>query len=670
MILFIILVLGVLLHVKYLNEFPSHIHAWAQADRYAIAQGFVNNHLNFFKPETFLHNYQFRDEWKTMSEESVTAVDFPIHDYMVGIVMTVIGSKSVWIFRVYVLLYSFLGLFYLFKLAFLISKNFAKSVFIVIFAASSPVFVFYQSGLLPTIPSLSNAIIGIYFYSSYLFHSKRNRYFILSIFFLTLATLSRTTFAIPLLAVWGMELLRILQKKAVFITKILPVTLSSFVIIVYHFYNNYLQTTYGTLFLNHVLPATSILEAFEIFHLVKERWLFQYFSKIHYLTFVLVLIIFLFFVLKSKTSQNKVVKQIFILLGIMSMGCMLFALLMLQQFKAHDYYFLDTFYLPLILLLLLSLSSIPISKNPGINAVMLTIMLLFGIPMVIKAFSSQKERRIVHRWDSTAKTVQNYYKSSEFLDSLNVPKDAKIILIETFAPNIPFLLMDRKGFALMSYRKEYIENALNQDCDYLVFQNESFITGLYTAYPDILKRIEKIGTNGKITLAQKSKIENQQTLYDFMDLQERKRLHKTVMTFDSSSVSEQWRNIHKTQISAISGANAGILDSTVEYGITYKTKHLPCLTEKSHTLYFNSWLRYESLKDCLLVVLVKENGEFSMYKTTNLKSLIHEKDIWTKIDLLYNLPKVNAADYELGVYLWNTGKSRLLLDDFSIAILD
>ncbi|MFN4122773.1 MAG: hypothetical protein ACK4GL_05635 [Flavobacteriales bacterium] len=37
----ILLFAGWYLHFPWLNEFPAHIHAWAQADRYAIALGFL-----------------------------------------------------------------------------------------------------------------------------------------------------------------------------------------------------------------------------------------------------------------------------------------------------------------------------------------------------------------------------------------------------------------------------------------------------------------------------------------------------------------------------------------------------------------------------------------------------------------------------------------------------
>ena len=55
----VIVALGLALNIKYINEFPSYIHAWAQSDRYALAIGFTDNGLNFFKPESLIYSHQF-----------------------------------------------------------------------------------------------------------------------------------------------------------------------------------------------------------------------------------------------------------------------------------------------------------------------------------------------------------------------------------------------------------------------------------------------------------------------------------------------------------------------------------------------------------------------------------------------------------------------------------
>jgi len=243
----IIVILGFLYQYKYLNDFPSYKHAWAQSDRYALSLGFMDNGFNFFKPQTFNYNRQFPDEWKVPSDQTITAVDFPIHDYIPALLMKITGTTSPRVFRLYILLYSFLGLYYLFKLSQSISKDSIKSLFVLVFAATSPLFVYYQGGFLPTIPSLSNAIIGIYFYLRYLTR-KKYQYFWPAMLFLTLAALARLTFVIPLFAVLAVELLRILKKETKILPLLLPVGLTTIILIAYQIYNNHLRELYGSIF--------------------------------------------------------------------------------------------------------------------------------------------------------------------------------------------------------------------------------------------------------------------------------------------------------------------------------------------------------------------------------------------------------------------------------------
>ena len=211
-VVLVIVFLGTLFHYRYINEFPTYIHAWSQSDHYALSIGFVNNGLNFFKPQTFIMNRQLDDGRNVPTDNVITAVDFPLHDYLPAVAMKIIGSTAPYIFRVYILLYSFIGLWFLYKLVYEYSNDHLKSLFIVIFTATSPVFVYYQGGFIPSIPSISNSIMGIYFYLCYLRqNSKTDLWF--TIFFLTLATLCRTTFAVTLFAFFGVQLLRIVKKQ-------------------------------------------------------------------------------------------------------------------------------------------------------------------------------------------------------------------------------------------------------------------------------------------------------------------------------------------------------------------------------------------------------------------------------------------------------------------------
>lgn len=445
----IIVFLGISFNYNHINEYPSYTHAWAQTDRYALAQGFVNNNLNFFKPETFILNKQFPDTWRKPYKESITAVDFPIHDYIPAIVMKLTGHKSPWIFRLYTMLYSFIGLFYLYKLSYLLSNDFLKSILVILFAATSPMFVFYQAGFLPTIPSLANAIIGIYFYTTF-FNTTQNKHFNLSILFLALATLSRTTFAIPLLSVLGLELLRIIKKDSTLKSKIIPVSIAITAIILFYFHNTQLREKHGSLFLNYLLPATSIQQAFEILQSIREEYIFRYFTITHYYLIGLIIVI-AFLMMVKNTGFDKIKLTFFILIGFISTGFILFAIVMLRQFPHHDYYFLDTFYIPIVLLFALALSVIPIPKKA--NWVFAGLIIILSIPLTTNALNFQNKSYTTNNRDRLIRTVDCYKNSESLLDSLKIAKEAKILLLDGYVPNMPFLLMNRKGYTMMRRQK-------------------------------------------------------------------------------------------------------------------------------------------------------------------------------------------------------------------------
>lgn len=662
----VILVLGLGLNYRYLNEFPSYIHAWAQADRYALALGFMENGFNFLEPQTFVFNHQFPDNWLIESEESITAVDFPIHDYIVAIIMKSTASSSPFVFRAYILLYSFIGLFALFRLVLLLTRSNAKSFFVIVFAATSPVFVYYQNGFLPSIPSLANILIALFFYIKYL-QNGINRHFVFSVLFATLATLSRTTFAVAFCSILSVEMLRIFRNETSIKPKILPVALSLISIATFFIHNTNLRNRYGSIFLNKLLPATSFANATEIIKAVLENWVTQYFSLVHYASLIAIIGFAIFFVFKSKVSINRTTKSVALLTIIMLLGYKLFALAMMQQFPAHDYYFLDTFYIVLILVLVVSLSVIPIRETKYGSLVSTAIILMISIPMIYHVFETQMTRRQTGNWDKITITAKNFNGTDRFLDSMNISRQAKILVIDACAPNVPFIRMKRRGYALMSTKRENIINALSWDFDYIAIQNEYFLTDIFPVYPDIINQIEKIATNERVTFYALANSFQNKSLLQFLNLDGKTPVFESIMTFDSANV-VGWQNIQTTEAKSFSGKKAGILTSENEFGITYKTTSLPAIQTQSRTMLFESYFCVDTMADCNLVVSINENGQNSFYKSHNLKELITETQKWQKIDLLFQLPQITNSDYEFGIYIWNTGKNNIFIDDFKFEI--
>ena len=332
-VLFVICIVSLLFQFKTLNEFPQYKHCWAQCDRYAIALGFVNNGGDFFHPETFIYNNQFPDgNFMTLMKSSITSVDFPIYDYLVSIVMRVFGSTDPWCFRVFVFLYSIIGLFFLYKLTALFTNSIVKSMVVVLFALTSPVFLYYQAGFLPTIPSLANCAIALFFlFKFYKDDLKKDFYY--AMFFLTIATLARLPFAIVLVAIMCLECLVILKERKIQFYKWILFVLSIVCIGAYYKYNELLRAEYGSLFLNYVIPAANWNDLKDFIIATYDRWAFKYFSHIHYVLVALLTVLFIMNAVIQKITLTHLDRKLIWFCSILFFGCSLYYLLMSFQFN-------------------------------------------------------------------------------------------------------------------------------------------------------------------------------------------------------------------------------------------------------------------------------------------------------------------------------------------------
>ncbi len=664
----LIVTLGVFLQYKYLNEFPAHIHAWSQSDRYALALGFERNNLNFFKPETFVMNHQFPDDFKKPHTTSITSVDFPIHDYIPAVIMKISGNKSPFIFRLYILLFSFLGLFFLYKLAFLFNKNGPLSLLIVLFAATSPVYVYYQAGFIPTIPSISCVIIGLYLYFSNTQQEKTSTY-IYSLGFLTIAALSRSTFLIPLVMLGFIDIVTsVFQKKEkkILLKKCAAIGASLMMLFAYFLYNGYLRDTYGSIFLNHLMPASSYHEAKELLQMIKDHWKWHYFPKLHYILFALVSITAVIFMIKSRFKSSKVQICFAGFIIVYLVGILLFVVMMLKQFVAHDYYFLDSLFIPIILTLILFSSYIQF-PNKKMNLI-LSFIVLFAItiPLVMNSEKMQSSRRETGDWDRVAKTIENYKGSEKFLDSLQISKTAKMLVIDAYAPNIPLIEMGRKGYAIMTTSRENISNALTWDFNYIVIQNDFFISDIYNQYPEIVTQIKKIGDNGKISVCKLSS--DNKNISDFLELNTQKPVFEKRITFDSIPDTE-WSNVTFTTENGSKENKCGYTDPKNEFGITFKSNHLDCLKGTGRILLLTAQLlAKKSVKDCEIICSINEEGKSKYYYSYPLKDIPGNTNEWSSLSLLFYLPAVSSKNYEFALYFWNKGKEQVFYDDITIKI--
>lgn len=651
-VIIVILIVGFYFQHNYFNEFPSFTHAWAQSDRFALALGFENNGFNFFKPETFVFNHQFPNNWNTPSSTSITAVDFPIHEYIVALFMKVFNTNSPWVFRSYIFIYSIIGMVFLYKLVRLITSQKTTALLILLIGLTSPLFVYYQNGFLPTIPSLSNALIGLYFYFIYRKDTIK-RHLIIAFVFLVLAALTRTTFLIVLVSVSSTLFFKWIKERENFRLYLSMISSSILIILFYYSYNFYLRKEYGSIFLNQFLPIQSLNHLLEIATSIKTNWIFHYFLKIHYLIFLLITIQFGYFIIVKKVKLSNLQLIGFKLVGWLFLGNLLFFILMGEQFKQHDYYFLDTFYLPILLLFSLFLSTISFIQKRSMLIFINVLVFLCVIPLIISAQKVQLQKRETGSWDRTFATINNFEKSEAFLNELNISKSSKILVIDAYAPNIPFIKMNRKGFALMITSKENLKKAIHWNADYIVFQNEFFISDIYSNFPGIIHFLNVISSNGKITVCKFKK--SQKSLDEFFAIKN----VKPIFTSSPFQNDHSWSEKSKNSIVK--------LNESDEFKLTFQQK-LDFLSFKSNLVKCSISLLKETEIPIELVVTMDENGQNIFYRTFNLSTLIKNQNSFEMLQLYFNLPKASTNEAEIKLFIWNPSKTTAQVSSFQVEV--
>lgn len=496
-IAFIIIVLAALFIEKnHMNEYPQYIHAWAEQDHYALALGFIDNGYDFFHPQTMIYNKQFPGWWAEASANTVTSVDFPIHEYAAALLMSIFGT-SPWVFRLWTLLLGLIGLIFLYKIAFSLTNDILKSVFVTFIALTTPVFAYYLNGFLPGIPALTFGIIGLWFYIEFINSNNKLSYFNFSIAFLTFAMLIRTTFAIEFVAILCFEMLRIFRKESSFVDKI-PAVLAAFLVFgAYFLWKRHLDNQNGSVFLNYLLPAENLSDAKDYLHDAYHNWRFHYFQKYQYYLILAIILLTIGIsiykaITKKMVQSDKKPLSLFWLPIIYIFGCVLFCIAMMQQLPNHDYYFIDTLFLPILLIIILIIRKLPVLSNRYqfiAEAVMVMVLCFF---MIRNVEEMQVERRY---YNGAVVSYENFKDSREFLDSLGVSRDAKILCLFGYAQNGPFIQMGRKGFSVMQDIDNLVNKSLSFDYDYVVIENCNL-----EKCDNILSRFEKISDNGKITI--------------------------------------------------------------------------------------------------------------------------------------------------------------------------
>jgi len=575
--------------------FPSFIHAWTQSDRYALALGFIDNGFDFFHPKTF----------NLLTVDGITRVDFPIHEYIVALLMKVTGIHQPVVFRLYTFIYAIIGLVFLFRLCSLFTKDFSRNLFVVCFLFLCPVYLYYADGFLPSIPSLSNAFIGYFFYFRYK-KLQAPKDFAWSIFFLTLAALARLPFFIFLFAVACQQVRRYFIAKNISRKEFSVLGISFAVFVLYQCYNLWLGNKYGTQFLMSVLPPTNMQQLNGWISEAVTNWKFEYFTSAQYFILGLLLLPLLVNIFRKKISgefANTLLLQAFICF----IGSTLYFFLMLKQFRHHDYYFIDTFYLPVVLIVIYLVSYT--FKNKILDSVLWVGIAFFIYQSFGQAKDVLDKRYETNHWDRVEITRKNFQGSGKFLDSLGISKDAKVLVLDGYTTNIPLMLMNRMGWTVNWTTELRIREGLSKPFDIVAIQNSFIASDIARNYPGIISQLTKFADNGLVSFYRKEK--TKQTREQFFGIDSTTVLYRSTTsdTVTIDAASEYYDLLNDTTSRFFSGMPTKILVTGYIQSVDVKPRLIAVMDDADSTYYYflydlNNYVKQESWQPILFQFVI------------------------------------------------------------------
>jgi hypothetical protein len=412
----IFVVLSLVFYAPFLRYMPEGLHAWAQADRLALAINFYDFGFDFWHPRTS----------SLTSIGGITGVELPLPAYLAALGGVVFGRGAITVlFRLLDIGVAVLGFWYLFRIVFERTHSFVAGLVPAAFLLCSPTYAFYASTYLPDPVSLSLSFVGYYYWLRF-FSTRVFRNLVVAIIVLTLASLLKTTTAMYLAVVlcitilWAMlqpELLSLRQRQW-----FLALAVAAFGIqVLFMRHNQTLNTTYASLqFLAEVRPITDAETSHRVWTNLRSQWFAEFATRTMYLPLTL------------------------LVLGGVGMACVFFQL-MGAQFDVHDYYMICSFAPPAVLLLVLSLLNV--GRYTGRVRIILNLGLAVLVVLLLTSGYKRLQRRYSDDYPPFSLSYGHHWMrgGADVLRQLAVPATARVLVLEEVAPNLGLVYFDRRG---------------------------------------------------------------------------------------------------------------------------------------------------------------------------------------------------------------------------------
>ncbi len=468
-----LLFLGILLLISLFYDYqnilfyrPQGIHAWRQTDCLSLTYSYYKENAPFLEPQLHI---QFSDQ----QTSGKTIGEFPILYYFIGNLWKLFGHQE-YMYRLFVLLLSYLGLFYLYRIAWKLTNSWMLAVSAPIILLSSPIFAFYAANFLTNIPALSTMLIGWYFIARYI-ENARMKHFYWAIFFFLLTGLLKvstlmTVMLIPLAILLEMIGLHKLKKEGkAFAKPVLQLGLFVFMLALvmgwYKYADYYMSIHEGRY--TFTKPVTLWETPRELSDMYLTHFKESLLPQIHrVVTMALIIIAGIFLFIRHR----KVEKFWLIGIPILLVGYVFFVLLFIYSLDGHDYYHID-FLAVLIFIYLAFIRYISREESVLIQSPMaqgiFSIFLVFNVMGCAnnlyvryhncpesdlpyrQIFCSRKEVDLLGypQWQSDI--MRTYGTVEPTLRKAGISREDRFLTMDDGSFNVTLYLMDQKGWPNM-----------------------------------------------------------------------------------------------------------------------------------------------------------------------------------------------------------------------------
>ena len=416
---------------------PQGIHFMRQTDSLSFVSQYYNNGYDFFNPKLF----------NLKNIDGKAACEFPITYYLTAVLYSVFG-KSPYLLKLIHLLILYVGVYYVYRLSYLLTKKISFSILITLFLFTSTVFNFYSFNYLPDSAALGLNLIGFYYIFHY-FETNKSSSVATSFFFFSLGGLIKITYFINPLAVIALSLYSILYRKSKLISikqakkSILFGFLSTLPILLWYSYMLYYNNINESISFNtKPLPIWNLTKE-EILHVwdtMINYWNSEYLA--HPSMLLVAFMIFIQIIFRKKAEPILQATIFFLFLGNIS-----YFILFYSQFKDHDYYALA--FIPLVILLIINgiqtLANLEFRYKPIVQKIS-TVLFLLIVAYGINYSKHQMAKRHEIEIDEMNKISYLIQKNSIEIDKLNLPNDAKFIVAPDKCQNGGLFYLDKEGW--------------------------------------------------------------------------------------------------------------------------------------------------------------------------------------------------------------------------------